>query len=366
MLEMAKSEPGVAVQPEELDVDPWLLCVRNGTIDLRTGRLRPHRREDMITMLAPVPYNANAALPLWDHFLSEAVPDPQTRAYIQRCAGASLAGRADDDVLLVCHGPGGTGKGTFLNGLQQTLGDYAAAAELKTFTTTRDAHGPQPDMARLKGCRMVAISEINTGDSFTLLKNATGGDPIVTRNHHEHSYQFIPQFTLWIICNDRPRVPDNDTGIWRRMREIPFTVKFSTPDASIRQKLTNPDIAGPAILAWAVKGCLNWQKDGLGDLPDQVIKATEAYRADMNPLTEWLEENTAELPHAWTSFKDLFADYQAWAKEANIRRPMGRKHFGQRIGDDFEPKRGPHGARGNQGIGLKSCLGRISEMSPHA
>jgi len=360
MLEMAKSEPGIAIQPEELDLDPWALCVSNGTIDLRTAQLRPHRREDLITMLAPVSYEANAVLALWDQFLTEAVPDPETRAYIQRCAGATLVGKADDDVLLVCHGPGGTGKGTFLNGLQHTLGDYAAAAELATFTTARDAHAPQPDMARLKGCRMVAISEVNTGDSVTLLKKVTGGDPIVTRNHHERSYQFIPQFTLWIICNDRPKVPDNDSGMWRRMREIPFTVKFPVPDTSIRQILTNPEIAGPAILAWAVQGCLDWQQDGLGNSPHQVIEATEAYRADMNPLAEWLEENTVVLPQAWTPFKEWFADYQAWAKEANIRHPMGRKAFGKRIGDDFEPKKF-NGVRGNLGIGLKPFLLDISQ-----
>ena len=164
-----------------------------------------------------------------------------------------------DDVLLVCHGPGGAGKGTFLNAVQHALGDYSAAADLATFTTGRDAHGPQPDMARLKGVRMVAISEVNTGDSVTLLKRATGGDPITTRNHHERTFQFVPQFTLWVICNERPRVPDNDSGIWRRMREIPFVVKFPEPDTTIRPTLTDPEVAGSAVLAWAVQGCLDWQ-----------------------------------------------------------------------------------------------------------
>ncbi len=363
MLEMGKSEPGIAVQPDEFDADPWLLCNKTGTIELRTGKSREHRREDLITMLSPVAFKPGAKLPLWDQFIADAIPDQETQAYVQRCVGATLVGQAIDDVLLVCHGPGGAGKGTFLNAIQQALGDYAAAADLGTFTTKGDAHGPQPDMARLKGIRMVAISEVTTGDSVALLKRASGGDPITTRNHHEKTFQFIPQFTIWIICNDRPRVPDSDTGIWRRMREIPFTIKFTNPDTSIRTKLTNPTISGSAVLAWAIEGCLIWQKEGLGQLPQQVAEATQAYRVDMDPIADWREDNIAEDdPSAWTAFKALFLDYQLWAKKEGIRYPIGRKTFGSKLGETFESKKGPGGTRGNLGLALKTANSGISEM----
>jgi len=362
MIELAKSEPGIPIVPAEFDRNPWLFNCENGTIDLHTGELQAHQRGDYLTKLAPVEYDPAARLELWEHFLSESLPDVDTREYVQRCAGATIVGLAKDDVLLICHGPGGTGKGTFLNGFLSALGDYGAASELSTFTAKRDAHGPQPDMARLRGCRMVAISEVEPGGTITLLKRATGGDPITTRSHHQESFQFIPQFTIWIICNDRPRVPDSDSGIWRRMREVPFTVKFPEPDTNIRPTLSDPTIAGPAILAWAVGGCLAYQEHGLGNLPSQAIEATKAYRIDMDPLADWREENTIESPESWTPFKQLFADYQTWAKDAGVRHPVGRKTFGQRIAEHFESAKGPGGTRGNRGLALKSGDCGISEM----
>src|SRR3990167_9100060 len=242
MLDLVRSEPGIPITAPLLDRDPWLLNTLTGTIDLKTGVLQPHKREDLITMLAPVEYDPDATLALWDRFLAEAIPDADTRAYVQRCVGATIIGRAVDDLLLVCHGLGGTGKGTFLTAIQNALGDYAAAAELGTFVTARDSHAPQPDVARLRGRRMVAISEIdaggnpwNGGNTLALLKRATGGDKLSTRTLHGDTFEFIPSFTVWLIANDRPRVPDNDTGLWRRIREIPFTVKFEKPDVTIRQ-----------------------------------------------------------------------------------------------------------------------------------
>ena len=362
MLEMAKSEQGVAIRPETLDADPWLINCLNGTIDLKTGTLRPHRRSELLTKLAPEAFIPNAALALWDTFLPEAIPDSDTRAYVKRCAGATIVGAASDDLLLVCNGPGGTGKGTFLNAFQNALGDYAAAAELSTFTTARDVHAPQPDLARLKGVRMVAVSEVDAGGTVSLLKRATGGDPISTRSHHQETFQFVPQFTLWIISNDRPNVPHDDSGIWRRLREIPFRTTFETPDPTIRSTLTNPEIAGEAILAWAVQGCLEWQKQGVGDLPETIRAATEEYRTDMDPLLDWIEDNINKAESMWTVFKESFANYQEWAKDNGFRYPLGRKKFAQRLADKFPPKKGAGGARGNTGLALKTAKSGIFEM----
>ena len=361
-LEMAKSEPGISINPDDLDADPWVINSLNGTIDLKTGVLRPHNRVDLITKLAPARYVPDAHFELWDRFLSEAIPDAGTRDYTQRCAGATIAGNAKDDLLIIINGEGGTGQGTFLNSFQATLGDYSAAADLETFTTKRDPHGPQPDLARLQGKRMVAVSEPGTGDTVTPLKRATGGDPITTRSHHQESFEYIPQFTIWVITNQRPIVPHDDSGIWRRLREIPFSAKFEHVDTSIRTTLTNPNIAGEAILAWAVQGCLNWQRDGVGDLPQQVIEATAAYREAMDPLLDWIEDNVEYDPVHWVPFKESFSDYQAWAKENGLRRPLGRKTFGQRLGDKYAPTKGTAGARGNTGLTLKNGDSGISQM----
>ncbi|MBI4282469.1 MAG: hypothetical protein HY672_03155 [Chloroflexi bacterium] len=367
---LVKSEPGIPVVPSQLDADPWVLNVLNGIVDLRTGSLIPHDRARLITKLAPVAYDPHATLELWDRFLSEALPDEDTRAYVQRCVGATIVGKADDDLLLVCHGQGGTGKGTFLNAIQRALGDYAAAADLSTFSTfrtARDAHGPQPDLARLQGKRMVAISEVDTGGTVALLKRATGGDPIVTRSHHQESFEFIPQFTLWIIANERLRVPDNDSGIWRRLREVPFRTVFAKPDLHIRPTLATPSIAGPAVLAWAVAGCLAWQQGGLGNLPQQVVEATADYQADMNPLAEWIEDKGLEITGWWTPFKALWDSYSAWAKDSRVKYPLGRKTFAQRLQARFQEERRSHdGGRGYHGLALILGTGDISEMSRKA
>jgi len=362
LLEMAKSEPGISVQPKELDADPWVLNSQNGTIDLKTGTLLPHSKSDLLTKITPSAYNPNARFELWDRFLAEVIPVPETRKYTQSCVGATTAGVADDDLLLVVHGEGGTGKGTFLNSIQSALGPYAASAELSTFTVRRDASAPQPDLARLQGKRLCAVSEPTTGETLSLLKRATGGDPISTRSHHQETFEYIPQFTMWVITNERPRVPHDDTGVWRRLKEIPFTTKFNNVDTSIRATLTNPQISGEAILAWAVEGCLNWQREGLGDLPQQVRDATAAYRDEMDALLDWIEENVENDSLHWVPFKESWDDYQAWAKGNGLRRPLGRKTFGQRLGEKYTPKKGTGGARGNIGLALRRGDSGISEM----
>lgn len=352
-LSSARSEPGIAVRPEELDVDPWSLNVLNGTINLQTGEVRPHRKTDLITKLAPVVYQQGVQLNTWARFLEEAIPDPDTRRYIKRCVGASIAGVAPDDILLFLHGPGGTGKSTFLGAIQKTLGDYAASAELTTFTTARDAHGPQPDMARLRGRRMITVSETDAGGALvSLLKRASGGDSIITRSHHQETFEFTPQWTLWLVGNERPRVPDNDTGVWRRMREIPFTTKFEKPDPGIRKMLTAPEIAGQAVLSWAVEGCLEWQADGLGETPQQILEATADYKEDMDPIIDWLRERTADVEYAITSVKHLYDSFIGWATSNHITKPLGSKKFSQHLQQKYERDSSRSVGRRFVGIGL--------------
>ena len=188
---------------------------------------------------------------------------------------------------------------------------------------------------------------------MALLKRATGGDPIQTRSHHQETFEYIPQFTLWLMANDRPRVPDTDTGAWRRMREIPFTTVFNPPDPGVRQALADPEIAGPAVLAWAVEGCLAWQREGLGDPPPQVANATAEYRAEMDPLSDWREDCTVAAEDAFTPFAALFDSYTQWAKTNRVSKPLGSKTFSDKLAARFQRvNRRENGGRGFEGIGL--------------
>ena len=354
MINLACSEPGIPVTQEEMDSNPWLLNCQNGTVDLRTGELTPHDPAQLITKLTPVVYDPDARYGLWDHFLQAVMPDPETRRYVQKIAGISLSGDASEDLIVLVHGPGGTGKGTISAAFMSALGsDYCATADLSTFTTRRDPHAPHPDLARLAGMRLVTISEVEAGGAVTLLKRATGGDRIQTRSHHQETFEFTPQFTLWLMANERPTVPDDDSGIWRRMREIPFTKVFDPPDTGVRQALSDTQLAGPAVLAWAVEGYLAWQREGLGESPPQVAEATEDYRQDMNPLGDFLEERTVAVPGAWASFAQLFTAYRDWAAFNKIPYPLGSKTFTQRLLTRFEKDDRPrNGGRGFRGIGL--------------
>ena len=353
MVSLAKSEPDIPVLPAELDINPWVLNCVSGVLDLRTGLLHPHDPARMITKLAPVKYDPGARYALWDDFLEAAISDSETRQYVQKLAGYSLAGDASEDVIVLLHGRGGTGKDTFRGALAGALGpDYAASADLGTFTNRRDPHGPKPDLARLAAVRLVTISEPQAGETVALLKQATGGGPIAARSHHQETFEFTPQFTLWLMSNDRPKVPDTDTGIWRRMCKIPFTTVFNPPDPTVRQRLADPTIAGPAILAWAVEGCLAWQREGLGDQPPQVVEATAEYKEEMDPLADWLEDRTVSVADAWSFGGNLWDSYQEWATRNRIK-SIGRKSFSQRLAGRFTAeKRGSNKDRGWLGVGL--------------
>jgi putative DNA primase/helicase len=198
---------------------------------------------------------------------------------------------------------------------------------------------------------MIAVSEVNVGQNIALLKRATGRDPIPTRSHHQDTFEMVPTWTLWIIANERPRVPDTDTGVWRRMREVPFVTRFEHPDPTIRETLSNPAIAGPAILAWAIEGCLAWQREGLGNVPDAIRKATADYQSEMNPVSEWLEEKTQLGDTEWTAYAALRDSYVHWAKANGISKPLGLKQFSQRMTAIFAEHRKGN-ARGYDGISL--------------
>ncbi|MBI4200725.1 MAG: hypothetical protein HY531_00370 [Chloroflexi bacterium] len=251
------------------------------------------------------------------------------------------------------HGQGGTGKSTFREALSATLGDYAGVADLKTFTTADSPHSASPDLARLRGLRMVVVGEVTSAPvgSLSLLKQITGGDKVQARFLWGQPFEFLPTFTLWLVGNQRPCVSDSDSGIWRRMREIPFLTRFPQPDPTVRTILKNDPKARTAILNWATEGCKNWQQYGLGRLPNEVEKATADYKADTDPLREWLDDNTHDDLEAWASTAAMYLDYLGWARDSGVRRPLRRETFGKRLSEWYTPER-CHMGRGFAGIAL--------------
>lgn len=353
MIGLARAE--VPVAHEALDADPWVLNVPNGTLDLRTGELRPHRRSDLLTKLAPVEYDPSAEAPTWERFLERILPDAAVRAFVRRATGYSLTADTGEQVLFLLWGSGANGKSTFLETLMAALGDYAMKTPAETLLARREGAIPN-DVAALRGARLVAAVETEEGRRLAeaRLKELTGGDTVSARFMRAEWFTFKPVAKLWVATNHRPRVKGTDEAIWRRIRLIPFTVTVPEPerDPKLPERLR---AELPGILAWAVAGCLDWQRDGLRP-PDAVLAATSDYRAEQDVLGAFLEDRCVLAPECWVASAQLFGAYKRWCEEtgehAMTQRVLGLA-LGERGFTDARKGSGRARRRGWHGIGLR-------------
>ena len=341
MVDLARSD--VPVMPDELDASPDLLNTESGTIELRTGELREHRREDLITKLAPVEYRPDATAPAWDAFLERVLPGEELRRFVRRASGYSATGDTSEQCMFINHGGGANGKSTFQEAIAAALGDYAMRAPTEMLLTKRSGGIPN-DIARLKGSRFVASSETEEGRRLaeSLIKDLTGQDTVTARFLWTELFEFTPTHKLWLSTNHKPEIRGTDNAIWRRIRLIPWSVTI--PPAEQNKKLPatlRRELAG--ILAWIVRGCLEWRREGL-QAPDEVRRATGQYRAEMDVLAGFLAECCELDTGHWEYAKDLYECYKRWCDE-NGERPEPQRKFGGRLGErGFLRDRG--GARG--------------------
>lgn len=351
-LTLAQAELGIAVMPDELDSDPWLLNVANGTIDLRSGELGAHDRADLITKIIPVEFDVDAEAPTWLASLETwFAGDVALIEFAQRLVGYSLAGTTREQVLLVLFGPGENGKTTFLTTILDLLGDYAQQTPTSTFLDRRGDSIPN-DLARLRGARLVAAAE--TGESRklneALVKQMTGGDRISARFMRSEFFEFTPAFTPWLATNHKPEIRGTDHAIWRRLRLIPFTVRIGDEerDLELGERLR---AERPGILAWAVAGCRSWLEHGL-PTPPAVAEATAEYRAEMDVVGRFLADCCADAPDGEVSSSELFTRYGYWCSE-NGEEALSQQAIGRRLADrGYRSRRGTGGKRVWSGLVL--------------
>lgn len=310
----AKADPTFARTSAHWDADPWLLGTPAGTVDLKTGKLRPASSRDNITRstaVAPAPW---AECPIWMDFLAQACGgDEELVGFLQRLCGYSLTGTTTEHALFFVYGPGGNGKSVFLNTVTHVLADYAATAAMDTFTAHGRAGQIPVDLAMLRGARLVTASETGEGKKWDQQRVAqvTGGDPITARFMRQNFFTYTPQFSLIIVGNHKPALSSVDDAMRRRFNIIPFLIKPPTPDRALEEKLV---AEWPAILKWMIEGCLMWQQGGL-QRPAVVADATADYFEDQNTLAQWLEtecevdfknhylaEKTSLLFDSWARF----------------------------------------------------------------
>lgn len=339
MVRVARALEGVSIDVDDLDANPWLLCCPNGVLDLRTGDLREHRREDLITRCSGVDFDPEATSDTWERFVADVVQgDPDFLAFLQVSAGYALTGDTSEERMWLVQGPGGTGKSTFLEALRGVLGDYACTAEFATFTRRdRNDHGPRPDVARLAGARLVVASEGEDSQrlSEALVKNVTGGERITARFLYGSDFEFRPQFKLWLATNHEPHVRHDDSGIWRRLLHLPFTREIAEEqrDPKLKAELVDVERSGAAVLAWAVRGLARWREEGIR-VPESVRQSTAAFRDSQDVLGEFLSEKCVLLERAVTATKDLKIAYKEWRTEVGLTHAPGWQRVTQRLRDE--------------------------------
>ncbi len=290
MLTLAQSEVEIEARAADFDADPLLLNCQNGTLDLRTGALRPHSPADRLTKTAGTLYDGGATCDLWRAFLWRIFDgNEKLIAFIRRVVGYSLTGDTGEQCLFIPWGSGANGKSTLLETLRALFGDYGQQAEFSAFLA-RQSDTVRNDLARMVGARFIAAIESGEGRRLAepVIKALTGGDTITARFLFKEYFEFKPTFKLWLATNHKPVIRGTDLAIWRRIRLIPFTVTIPEGERDPRLPAKLRDEL-PGILAWAVAGCLEWQREGLG-VPAEVKDATEIYRAEQDNLAGFLRE----------------------------------------------------------------------------
>jgi putative DNA primase/helicase len=330
MVHVAETEPPVPITVEMLDADPWLLNVQNGTLDLRTGKLRNHSRDDLITRITPTEWYVDAQDERWDLFVEQTMPDEGVRSYVQKALGYSLTGSGAEGGMFLPYGDTHTGKTTLLESCKAALGSYAVTMDVETLTShqrNRDGGRPRFDLVRLMGARLVVSTEVPAGVRLdeALVKKLTGGDTFVARGLYARTGdEAQASFVIWLGSNHRPSVRDDDDAVWQRVRQIPFREQHL---GEARDKTLKPYLeseARVAVLAWLVQGAAMYQADGL-ETPEAVTSLTEEYRREMNPLWMWAEECCDRGPKFKSTYHLLRASYEEFTRRGD--RPVGTRKF---------------------------------------
>jgi putative DNA primase/helicase len=352
-VEAASWIPELNVKTDNLDNDPWLLTVRNGTIDLRTGEIREQRPEDLITKIANVDYDRNADCPEWKKFVMEIMNyNTDLIRFIQVAAGWAITGDTSEQTMFILFGSGANGKSTFLNTIMNLLGDYAIATPTETFMK-KNGDQITNDIARLRGTRFVTTTEAEQGKRLSepLIKQITGNDRMTARFLYGEYFNFVPTFKIWMATNHKPVIKGTDYGIWRRIKLVPFITRIAEErqDKHLEQKLMRE---GPGILNWLLEGARRWCDAGLRT-PNIIINATDEYRAEMDVIGNFIRERCIQGAGCSIRARELFKCYQDWCGENN-EHACSERFLGLRLKElGLEQKRFGDG-RYWQGIMIKA------------
>ncbi len=351
LVSLAQSLPSIPAGPDEFDADPWVLNTPKGLVDLRTGELSPHDRAAMCSKVTGAGYEPQARSELWERCLETWLPDPEVRAFVQRAVGYSLIGIITEQILLIMWGGGANGKSVLQEILRKAIGDYAMHTPPETLISNHSGGIPN-DIARLRGARLVSASESDENRRLAegRIKALTSGDAIAARFMRAEWFEFVPTFTVWLSTNHKPIIRGQDLGIWRRIKLVPFEVEIPEADRDpyLLQKL---ETELPAVLAWAIQGCLDYQAIGL-NAPEAVEVATADYRRESDVFGEFIEERCEIKAERFATSEGLYLAYQEWAKGAG-EKVLTKTMFGKKLNERGFDREKQGGVRGWIGIALR-------------
>lgn len=329
----------VPITPNLLDHNRRKLNTPTGIIDLENFEVTPNDPLEYFTKSTAVGIKEGAKCPLWIEFLNDIFDgDKDLISYIQKAVGYSLSGLTDEQCAFFCYGTGNNGKSTFLDIIRCILGDYASNIQPETLMVRNTNSSANSDIARLKGARFVTSVEPNEGLRLNegLLKQLTGDDMVTARKLYAEEFEFKPEFKLWMATNHKPVIRGTDTGIWRRIHLIPFTVNIPAEkvDRKLKDKLMQ-ELDG--IFLWCLEGLKRYNAEGLSK-PSAVIKAVEQYRGEMDTISKFLDECTVSAPCRCVKAKDLYNVYSHWCEE-NGEYKLTNTKFGSEVQKKYERKR---------------------------
>ena len=373
MVKLASSDPRVMVPAAELDKHTHLVAARNGVVDLRTGVLLPASPEYRITQCLGCNYIVGATCELFKQTVTDVFfGQVEMMQFFHRLIGYSLLGDPVEDVVVIPFGNGSNGKSTVLNAVRQAFGSYARAAAAETFVSSGgyggNAGGPREDVLRLKGSRFAYVAEPDENGELreSAIKSMSGGDAIPARGiNAKHSIEVEATWVAWMPTNHKPIVRGNDNGIWRRLVLLPFTRNFETdveaPKDENRAGRLMAEREG--ILNWCVQGAVRYREIGLS-MPKPVIDARNDYRAQMDVLSEWLDECCDVEPGVRTRTADLWSSWENWAKRNGaINHVRSSIALGKKLEQRFPAYKDGFGNRFRQGLRVKLILAPFNEAN---
>ncbi len=348
----ARSDPRLAVAREHFDQRRHLITLVNGVFDLDTATFTDgHDPKLLLTKSIGIKYDKDAKAARWAKFLEQVLPSGDMRGYVQRAAGLTLLGDAQERALFLLHGKSGTGKSQFIRVMELLFGDFAETASATTFNASSKTATLTNDLNDLRGKRFVSLSELDQDERLneSLVKRLTGGDTAKSRGLYQENRQWRVEFMMWMATNYLPRLNSDDNAIWKRVKPIEFPVEVATlgpEDKGLAEKIFAEEASG--ILNWLLEGVRLYQEHGLDDL-DEISSAVATYRRDVDSVAQFIdaavEEHTVvRAPEQVIPSRNLNAMYQAWCTSNGIRW-LGERRFAQRMESlGFERKRTNTGA----------------------